>query len=212
MDMTLPLVTFLVCYVIGSFPTAYYIGQHNNINIFEVGSGNMGTNNVIRALGWQWGALVFLGDAGKGILAILVARLMWQHDWIAGSVIGGVAAVIGHNWSLLATLLTGKLRGGKGAATLMGTWLMMMPWYVIGVSIMLWGLIILATRYMSLGVLVACAIGTVWMLILIGQHTPGIPALYALYVAPTAVMVYVRHWENIRRLLTGRERRMGERA
>ncbi len=144
-----PFLTFLVCYVIGSFPTAYLVGRLNHINIFEVGSGNMGANNVTRALGMVWGGLVWIVDSGKGIVAVLVARLLWPGDVISASVIGAIAVVIGHNWSLIASLVTGTIRGGKGAATAGGTWVIMMApwWYIVVITLTLWGLLVLLTRY-----------------------------------------------------------------
>jgi glycerol-3-phosphate acyltransferase PlsY len=203
-----------MCYIIGSFPTAYVIGRLHRINIFEVGSGNMGANNVTRALGVKWGVLVWLLDSGKGVLAVLLARLIMPWDPWAASVIGAIAVVIGHNWSLLAALVTGTLRGGKGAATAGGTWIIMMApwWYIVVITITLWGLIVLVTRYVSLAVLVSVAIGTIWTLLLIGGGASNVPPVYVFYIVLVALMIYVRHWKNIQSLLAGRERRLGERA
>src|SRR5579859_2327988 len=116
-NIGLPLLIFLIAYVIGSFPSAYVIGRLNRINIFDVGSGNMGANNVTRSLGLKWGIVVWIMDSAKGALGVLIGRWLMPWDQISGSVIGGIAVVVGHNWSVLATLITGKLRGGKGAAT-----------------------------------------------------------------------------------------------
>ncbi len=215
MNIVGPLLTFMACYVLGSFPTAYIIGRINKINIFEVGSGNMGANNVTRALGMKWGGLVWAIDSGKGILAVLIARLIMPDDVISASVVGAIAVVIGHNWSLLAALVTGTLRGGKGAATAGGTWIIMIaPYlgYVVVITLMLWGAIVLLTRYVSLAVLVSVAIGTVWVLYLISQGTSNVPQAYMYYVVLVAVMIYIRHWKNIQSLLTGKERRLGESA
>ncbi len=209
-----PFLTFLVCYVIGSFPTAYLVGRLNHINIFEVGSGNMGANNVTRALGMVWGGLVWVVDSGKGIVAVLVARLMMPQDVISASVIGAIAVVIGHNWSLIASLVTGTIRGGKGAATAGGTWVIMMApwWYIIVITLTLWGLLVLITRYVSLAVLVTMAVGAAWVLILIAAGQSDVPPIYAIYIVIVPVMIYIRHWKNIQNLLAGRERRLGERA
>jgi len=213
MDMVLPLVTFLVCYVIGSFPTAYLVGRINHINIFEQGSGNMGANNVTRTLGKKWGALVWAVDSGKGILAVLIARLIMPDNIFLASVIGAIAVVTGHNWSLIVALVTGTLRGGKGAATAGGTWIIMMApwWYIIVVTLTLWGLIVLITRYVSLAVLVSVAIGTIWVLLIVAEGG-SIPPIYIVYAVLVCAMIYIRHWKNIVSLLTGRERRLGDRA
>lgn len=211
-NILLPLATFLMCYVIGSFPTAYIIGRVNGINIFEIGSGNMGATNVVRALGPRWGLLVFLIDVAKGVVAVLVARMM-PGDPINASVIGAIAVVVGHNWSLLVKLITGQIRGGKGAATASGTWLVMFSpwWYLIVLPLSVMVAVVLATRYVSLGVLVTTAVAAIGALVLIGQGA-NVPDVYAIYVALLVLLIYYRHRENIQRLIEGRERRIGERA
>jgi glycerol-3-phosphate acyltransferase PlsY len=215
MDILPPLATFLLCYIIGSFPTAYLVGQLNKINIFEVGSGNMGTANVVRSMGFKWGAFVWLIDSGKGVLAVLLAQTIMPWDKFAASVIGAIAVVAGHNWSLIAALATGTIRGGKGAATAGGTWIVMMaPWfYIVVATLMIWGAIVAVTRYVSLAVLVSVAIGSAWVLLLIAQGTGDVPPpIYVLYIVFVGLMIYVRHWKNIQSLLAGRERRLGERS
>ena len=134
------------------------------------------------------------------------------RDEISASVISAIAVVTGHNWSLLATLITGKLRGGKGVSTAAGTMLMMAPAQIVIITISLWAAVVILTRYMSLGALVAVAVASIWMLIMISQQEGNIPQPYALYAISVAAMVYVRHWKNIVLLLAGRERRIGERA
>lgn len=206
-----PLTIFLVSYVIGSFPSAYLIGRINHINIFEIGSGNMGANNVVRSLGFKWGFIVWLMDSLKGVLAVVVARRILPDDEISASVISGIAVVVGHNWSLLATILTGRLRGGKGVSTAAGTMLMMAPAQVIIVTLSLWAATVLLTRYVSLGVLVSVAIGSALMLLMISLQY-NIPSSYSYYTIAIASMIYVRHWKNILSLINGRERRLGERV
>lgn len=210
MNIFPPLATFLSCYILGSFPTAYVAGRVNGINIFKVGSGNMGANNTIRALGPVWGFLVWAGDVSKGIVAVLLARLIMPWDQLSASVIGAIAVVIGHNWSFLATLITGKIRGGKGVSTAGGTWLMLVPVPIFLITVALWGLLVIGTRYVSLAVLIAFGVGTLWILGLVGARL--IDPLYSIYVLGVSGMVYLRHSENIRALLTGCERRLGERA
>jgi glycerol-3-phosphate acyltransferase PlsY len=205
--------TFLMAYLIGSIPTAYYVGRINGIDIFSTGSGNMGTTNVIRSLGVKWGVLVFAIDALKGVLAVALAWLL-PGDALSNGVLAAIGAVVGHNWSLIATQITGTIRGGKGAATATGTWLIMMsPWpQIIVVTIAVWGAVVIMTRYMSLGVLVAFGVATIWVLILIGQNNTGIPYYYNWYTLGLCSLVYYRHRENIFRLLQGRERKLGEKA
>ncbi len=197
-------------YLLGSIPTAYVIARFKGVNIFEVGSGNMGATNVIRALGFWWGILVWLFDSLKGVMAIILANLILPENHAAATAIAATVAVVGHNWSLFAALVTGTLRGGKGAAIWFGTMLVMAPIQVIVGMCVLGGFVIALTRYVSLAVLAMFGLSTLWMLVLIGQHQrPGEYVIYSLLV--TAMMLF-RFRENIQRLLTGTERRLGERA
>jgi glycerol-3-phosphate acyltransferase PlsY len=211
MEQTLKIVLIVVVsYLLGSLPTAYLVARYKGVNIFEVGSGNMGATNVLRVMGFGWGILVWMLDSLKGVLAILLSNLILQDNPAAATAISATVAVVGHNWSLFATFITGTLRGGKGAAIWFGTMLVMAPIPVILGMCLLGGFIIAITRYVSLAVLAMFGLSTLWMLVLIGQHQrPGEYTYYSLVVA--AIIVY-RFRENIQRLLTGTERRLGERA
>lgn len=209
----------VTCYLIGSFPTAYLVGKAQNINIFEVGSGNMGGTNVARAVGNGWAIFTGLFDVGKGIFAVWLARdiILTEQIGVATSVAATVV-VIGHNWSLFATLLSlsikeGKLqvifRGGKGAATAFGAMLMIQPFQIL-VAACIAIYIIFKTRYVSLGVLIGFAIANIWLIVLVGTQFQQ-PVLL-LYVVALSLMLYVRFRENIQRLMSGTERRLGEKA
>lgn len=198
-------------YVVGSFPSAYLIGRLNGVNIFAVGSGNMGATNVLRALGTRWAVVVFLMDALKGGLAVILARVL-PGDLILNSIGAAIAAVIGHNWSLFVSLLTGKLRGGKGAATAGGTWIALFaPWaHLILVPLLVMFAVVWRTRYVSLGVLVTVSVGVLIVLAMVS--TASLPAVYLLYAGLVMALIYYRHRENIQRLREGRERRIGDPA
>lgn len=209
----------IISYLIGSIPTAYLVALFiKNINVFEVGSGNMGGTNVARAVGLRWGIFTAFLDALKGMAAIQVARVIWPGaDWyLAAAIIAGVAAVIGHNWSIFATALyyyynrQFSIRGGKGAATAYGTMIQLLPpWPLI--AIMVVGVILaLITRYASLAVLVSFAVGLVWALVWAGNV--GYSALYAPYILIITILIVWRFRENIQRLATGTERKLGERV
>ncbi len=203
----------ITSYLIGSFPTAYVIGRLHGINIFEVGSGNMGANNTARALGFQWGLLVWLLDGFKGIGALALAREIASHhthDYAsAAMIIAAIAVVVGHNWSIFASLITGRIRGGKGAATATGTWVLLVPPLIIAICLMLWATIVFVTRYVSLGVLASVAFVSAVMvgMVILEKADP----VYVGYTVVTA-MIFYRHRENIKALLTGKERRLGDRA
>ena len=209
----------VVSYLIGSFPTAYLVAKAKGVNIFEVGSGNMGGTNVARAVGGGWAVFTGLVDAGKGVLAVWLARdvILAQQVGMATAV-AATGAVAGHNWSLFATLLTasfkgGRLklivRGGKGAATAFGAMMMIQPVQSLaaaGIAVA----VIARTRYVSLGVLVGFAAANVSLAALVGADLQ--PPILLLYVTALSLMLTVRHRGNIARLLAGAERRLGERA
>lgn len=222
----------LVGYLIGSIPTAYFVTLFvKRINIFEVGSGNMGGTNVARTLGLGWGIFTSMLDAVKGIAAVVVAQYLMTTpitlvpaisvglpvDLLVPSMVAGLAAVAGHNWSLFATLLfiyyqkKYEIRGGKGAATAFGTMLAILPIFpnilllIVGISIAL------LTRFASLSVLISFSTAFIWV---IGWAvvTESVSTLYILYVVLLAVLIVWRFRENIERLLSGTERRLGERV
>jgi len=201
----------VVSYLLGSIPTAYLVGRMKGVNIFEIGSGNMGATNIIRATNnvW-WGLLVWFFDSSKGILAILLARHIMPGNENLATAIAATVAVVGHNWSLFATLVTGTLRGGKGAATAFGTMLMIAPFQVIVAACFVGGLIIALTRYVSLAVLTMFAVATLWLLLLFQQQALSLE--YAIYTLLLALMILFRFRDNIQRLLAGKERRLGEGA
>jgi glycerol-3-phosphate acyltransferase PlsY len=204
------LLVIMFSYLLGSIPTAYLVAKAKGINIFEVGSGNMGATNVMRALGFGWGIFVWFCDSLKGIVAILLGTLLLPDNPGTATAIAATVAVIGHNWSLFALLFTGTLRGGKGAAIWFGTMLVMAPFQVIAGMCLLGGLIIAATRYVSLAVLGMFALSTLWVIVLISQRELRME--YIFYFLTVTAMILYRFRENIQRLLAGTERRIGEGA
>jgi len=197
-------------YLLGSIPTAYIAARINKVNIFEIGSGNMGATNVSRALGIRWGIGVMLFDMLKGMVAILIAIQVTPSSVAAGMTVSAISVIIGHNWSLFASLLTGTLKGGKGAATAFGTLVMIAPWQVIAITAVIGLIIVLLTRYVSLGVLTTFFFALIWTLVLILQEQ--MDATFMIYTVAVGVMLMLRFRENIYRLRTGTERRLGDRA
>ncbi|MDE2818985.1 MAG: glycerol-3-phosphate acyltransferase [Chloroflexota bacterium] len=217
-DNALQVIACIVAsYLIGSFPTAYFVGKARNVNIFEVGSGNMGGTNVARAVGKGWAIFTGLVDVSKGVFAVWLARdvILPEQIGVATS-ISATSVVVGHNWSLFATVLTasikeGKLRlivrGGKGAATAFGAMMMIQPFQslvaaAIGIAI------ISRTRYVSLGVLIGFAVANVWLILLIGTEFQK--PILLVYAVALSAMLLLRHRGNVQRLLAGTERRLGE--
>ena len=199
----------LLSYLLGAIPMAYVVARMKRVNIFEVGSGNMGATNVARAAGLRWGILAWVLDMGKGFVAIFVARQVLTDSMATATAIGALMCIIGHNWSIFAALITGKLRGGKGAAIAFGAMFIIAPGIMLVVSL-IGSLIIFLTRYVSLAVLVMFAVATLWMIVLVDQQ--AMPPIYSYYSVLVALLILVRFRENIDRLLRGTERRLGERA
>ncbi|WP_287372648.1 glycerol-3-phosphate 1-O-acyltransferase PlsY [Oceanithermus sp.] len=192
------LVTLLLAYLFGSVPAGVLIARLYGVNIREVGSGNIGATNVLRALGWGPALVVFAFDMFKGGLAVLIARALGVDGWLLGGV--ALAAVLGHNFSVFL-----GFKGGKGVATSFGTVLFLDP------QVALFGLIvalvvIALTRYVSAGSLTGTFAGLVYAAF--AGRPPWELAALALLVA----LVFWTHRENVVRLQQGRERRLGEKA
>jgi acyl phosphate:glycerol-3-phosphate acyltransferase len=198
----------IVSYLLGSVPTAYLAAKFNRVDIFSIGSGNMGATNVVRALGCAWGIGVLLLDIGKGIAAIYISRQIMGDSKAAATTISAISVIVGHNWSLFATLLTGTIRGGKGAATAFGTLVMIAPLHILVIMTLLAGLVVAITRYVSLAVLMAFSLAMVWLFVLIVQQE--LESGFLIYLLLLTALMLVRFKGNIQRLLEGTERRFGE--
>ena len=213
------ILTIVASYLIGSFPTAYFLGKLKNINIFEHGSGSMGGTNVARTMGKGWAIMTVIADVAKGIFAVWLARdvILPEQVGVATSV-SATCVVVGHNWSLFATVLTasikeGKLklivRGGKGAATAFGAMLMIQPFQILVAGCIAIA-IVARTRYVSLGVLIGFAVANFWLILLVGAEFQK--PILLLYAIALSLMLLLRHRGNVQRLLAGTERRLGEQA
>ena len=192
----------LIAYAAGALPWGYILGRWvGKIDLREHGSGGTGATNALRTLGWRVSLLVFVLDVLKGFIPVLVARLSGLSEWWIAAV--AVAAVVGHCWSPLI-----GFRGGKGMATGAGAAAAMYPPVLLALPV-IFGVIWL-TRYVSLGsllgsVLVSAALVALGLAGLV-QWSIALGVL-----AMTAIIIY-QHQGNIRRLLSGTERRIGEPA
>ena len=174
------LLALVLSYLLGAIPVAYLVARLNQVNIFEVGSGNMGTTNVLRAVGPVMGMLVLLLDVLKSALAVVVARMLVPQPYDTITLLAAIVAIAGHNWSVFAWMVTGKLRGGKGAASAMGTAIMILPVWVIVACVVMFVSIVAKTRLMSLGVLVTVVIGS--MMAFTSMFLGQTPMIYAVYI------------------------------
>lgn len=195
----LSVVSIVVGYFLGTIPTGYLVARMRGVNIQEVGSGNIGATNVLRALGVVPAIIVVILDPLKGALATLIPSLLGANAWTIA--LTGLAAVLGNNFNILL-----RLRGGKGIATSIGVFLVIDP--MTSLLCVIVGLFtILISRYVSLGSLVGMFVLPLFVL---AGGSFLVPHLF-LAVSLTLLAIF-RHRDNIRRLLNGTERRLGERA
>jgi glycerol-3-phosphate acyltransferase PlsY len=186
-------------YLLGSIPFGVLIARlAGDVDLRRVGSGNIGATNVLRAVGKGAAALTLLGDMGKGALAVGLAR--WTEASSAEVAVVALVAVLGHLFPVWS-----GFRGGKGVATTLGVILAAMP-AVGGLLLVIWLAVAAVFRYSSLAALVATATMPflAWLM-------DGRPAMLAL-TAALLILVVARHGENIRRLLSGTEGKIGQKT
>lgn len=193
------LICLCIGYGIGCIETAYVVGKIRRVDLRRHGSGNLGTTNALRVLGKKAGALVFIGDILKSILAFIICRAIFETD-LAG-VYGSVGAVLGHNYPFYL-----QFKGGKGIAVMIGMTLAMacsmdirlaIPNALIG-----FGMAFL-TRYVSIGSLLFA------LTLPISAYLLGFPREMVLLTVLVSAMAFWRHRENIRKLLNGTENQFG---
>lgn len=199
------LLCLVIGYALGCIQTAFILGKiFSNIDIRQYGSGNAGTTNVVRVLGWKAGVITFIGDLIKAILAVTLCRLIFPDNPLLAALYGGLGVILGHNWPFYL-----GFKGGKGIASTIGTMLAIHP-YIGLTCIAIMVLVIVVTRFVSLGsLLLALAIP-----VLIGLLHQGDQAMLEgiLIGLIFTVSAFVQHRANITRLLRGTESKLGQRS
>jgi len=185
----------LVGYLFGSIPFGIVITRLFGLgNLREIGSGNIGTTNVLRTGSKTAAAATLILDSGKGAIAVLVARWLAAED---AAQLAGLMSFLGHCFPIWL-----KFKGGKGVATFLG--LMLALAWPVGIACCLtWLATALIARISSLSALVAAASTPVWVLIL-GYGQTAVLGLLVM------VLVFWRHHENIARLRAGTEPKIGQ--
>lgn len=187
----------VIGYLLGSIPTGLWIGQwRGGGDIRASGSGRTGATNTFRALGLRWSATVLVLDAVKGGVPILIVMAVWDSP--TAEVVAGLAAVVGHQFPLLA-----GFRGGRGAATALGGMIVIMPMgalFALGSAIP----ILLRIRVMSLATLTGATSAAVGISLLAAYG--GAPDAYIGYAVGTWLLVFWGHKDNLERLAAGTER------
>ncbi|MBA3450085.1 MAG: glycerol-3-phosphate 1-O-acyltransferase PlsY [Chloroflexia bacterium] len=187
-------------FLIGAIPWGYVVARSTTgVDLREVGSGGTGATNVLRTLGFRASAIVFVLDVVKGVASVLLARALGLGTlWEAAA---GVAVVAGHCWSPFI-----GFKGGKGVATGAGAATVLFPFVVAVLPLM--AMIVWSTRYVSLGSLVSAAVATIAAVAF--ARVDALDWTSAVAIAVIFAIIVVRHESNIRRLMNGTERRLGD--
>ena len=199
--MLVYLIIIITAYLLGNISTSYIVAKRlAGVDIRTQGSGNAGSTNVLRILGKKAGALTFIGDVLKGLIAVLIARFIAYGanlDDTTCAYIAVVAVVLGHNYPVFL-----GFKGGKGVATSLGSMLGMNPLVAL-LCLGFFIIIVAITKYVSLGSMLGIGLSPVIMMI--NHNTKGV--LVTLFLT---ISVVITHKENIKRLLNGTERKLGQ--
>lgn len=206
-------------YLLGSIPVGYLLGRCKGVDIRKLGSGNIGATNVFRTLGKKAGIFVFVCDLFKGVLGVLLGYLLCRHipfqdkviniqdsiihiikfmQPVVAGIVGGVAAIIGHNFPVWL-----KFKGGKGVATSLGVVFGLTP-LPAAAAFAVWTVVLFATGYVSLASIIGAL--TVPVLVALTARADEKTPLLC-FTCLAALLIVLRHRENIKRLLNGTENR-----
>jgi len=206
----------ILCYLIGAIPSSIWYGKmFRGVDIREHGSGNAGATNTFRILGWKAGTIVLLFDFGKGLFCTLVVSQLaysiaggpvsFYEGWDVNSMLlifCGVAAVIGHMFPVYA-----NFNGGKGAATACGMLYGIEP-LSISISLVVFLIVMFASRYVSLASITASFIYPFNQLILRYGFDWHIDGSIIIFSSALALTIIIKHKGNIKRLMSGTENRV----
>jgi glycerol-3-phosphate acyltransferase PlsY len=204
--LTAILLTAVTAYLLGSIPIGYLLVRlFRHQDIRSVGSGNIGATNVLRHGGKSLGAVTFLLDVLKGSAAVLFGALLAAYLAPAVPVrnfeaLAALCAVLGHMFPVWL-----RFGGGKGVATSFGVFLVAAPYAALA-AIAVFALVLLLTRYVSLASILGAFSFPLFALFLV--HDPR-PLFFIAVLFAVAILIIVKHHQNIRRLIDGTEDRIG---
>ena len=210
------LICLAVGYVCGLLQTGYLVGKMSHVDIRKKGSGNAGTTNALRVLGWKAGIMTFAGDVLKCVAAFLITYFMYRgSDYFPLlAMYAGAGVTLGHNFPFYMSF-----KGGKGIAVMAGLVVLNSFWHLPGSVVMI--LVTLAfflvpvviTRYISVGSLSAYTVFLIEMILMgqMGWLDMEAPRCYELYVVLflLTALAWYRHRANIGRLISGTENKFG---
>ena len=188
----------LAAYLIGSIPFALILARRWGADLRQVGSGNLGAANVMRASGVAAGMLVAALDMGKGAASVWLATRIGDGAELPAA--AGLAAIVGHVYPVWL-----RFRGGKGVATACGVFSMLTP-LAVPPALAIFAVVVWLTQYVSLGsVLASMALPSI-------AYALGSPAPAVTAAAAASALIVFRHRSNVSRMWMGTERRVGARA
>ena len=189
------IIVIVLSYVIGSIPSGLILGKTIwHVDLREHGSKNIGATNAWRTLGKLPGFTVFVADLLKGMVGVYLGMLLVGTS--TAMIIGGIMAIVGHSLSLFL-----KFKGGKGVATGLGVLIMLMP-SVSPIVFLVWLVVVLISKYVSLGSIIAA------VLVPVCAFLTGLPLEFVLFGIVAAIFVIYRHKSNIVRLMNGTENKI----
>lgn len=184
----------VIGYLFGSIPSGMILARMMNLgNLREIGSGNIGATNVLRTGNKKAAALTLIFDAGKGAIVVFLARALASED---AAQFGALLAFLGHCFPVWL-----GFKGGKGVATYLGI-LWALAWPMGAAACLIWLVVAAISRYSSLAALFAAG----WTPIVVAFTGNGD---YFLLSAVLGLLIYARHWGNIKRLRAGTETKIG---
>lgn len=205
------IIALFIGYLFGIFQTGYLYGKKHGIDIRTQGSGNAGTTNTLRVLGWKAGLVTFAGDLLKAMLAVGVVHFIFKGKYPEAVKIldlyAGLGAVLGHNFPFYL-----KFKGGKGIACTAGM-ILAVCIQTAPICLLLFILSIAVTRYVSLGSILVVISYLIQVIIFgqmgwLGVDAAYLPEFYVVSACFTALGLW-RHRANIKRLLNGTENKFG---
>ena len=211
--MLVLLAIIILSYLVGSIPTSIIVSKlARGIDIRDYGSGNAGGTNVMRVLGWKHGVFVILLDALKGALAVVVIARLFQgtvpfnnatpfDDFTLVQIIAGIAAVIGHIWTVFA-----GFKGGKGIATALGMLLMITTIDML-IAIGAFLIVVSVSKYVSLGSIVAAVVVPLALVVRENIFNVNIQGYHTIlpFIIALSLLVIFTHRKNVVRLINGNE-------
>ncbi len=187
-----------IAYIIGSIPFGVLVARQKGIDLQNVGSKNIGATNVLRTAGKGAAAATLVGDSLKGAAAVMLGRLMLGSEFWEGAM--GISAILGHLYPVFLSF-----KGGKGVATSFGVLAVYSPLPAV-ILIIIWIFSAFFTKYSSLAAITAfISLPVIFLLF-------GASSIKISFAILLAILIILRHKDNIKRLLEGTEEKIGDKV